>query len=73
MYVYIDDVLAASQNQEQHLDHLKAVFTRFQQFGIIINPQKCLLDVPELQFLGHQVNHDGISISFSDKITLQSK
>ena len=61
VYVYIDDVLVASHNQEQHLDHLKAVFTRFQQFGIIINPQKCLLGVPELQFLGHQVNCDGIS------------
>ncbi len=56
VYVYIDDVLVASHNQEQHLNHLKEVFTRFQQFGIIINPQKCLLSVPELQFLGHQVN-----------------
>ena len=59
-YVYIDDVLIASQNPEQHLNHLRQVFTRFTQFGIIINPQKCILGVPELQFLGHMVSSKGI-------------
>ena len=59
-YVYIDDVLIASQNPEQHLNHLRQIFTRFTQFGIIINPQKCILAVPELQFLGHMVSSKGI-------------
>ena len=59
-YVYIDDVLIASQNPEQHLNHLRQVFTCFTQFGIIINPQKCILGVPELQFLGHMVSSKGI-------------
>ena len=34
---------------------------RFVQYGILINPHKCLLGVSELQFLGHQVNKDGVS------------
>ena len=59
-YVYVDDVLIASRNPEQHLNHLRQVFTRFTQFGIIINPQKCILGVPELQFLGHMVPSKGI-------------
>ena len=31
------------------------------QYSILISPIKCLLGVNELQFLGHQVNKDGIS------------
>ena len=60
VYVYIDDVLVASSNPTQHLDHLRQVFTRFQQYGIVINPAKCLLAVPDLQFLGHGVSSDGV-------------
>ena len=54
-YVYIDDVLVASSTPEEHKAHLRMVFQRFEQFGIIINPTKCLLGVSELHFLGHHV------------------
>lgn len=60
-YAYIDDVLVASHCPEQHLAHLRQVFSRFAHYGIVINPQKCILGVPELQFLGHRVSKDGIS------------
>lgn len=60
-YTYIDDVLIASTNKQEHLQHLRQVFTRFDQYGIVINPQKCVLGVEQLQFLGHSVNKDGIS------------
>ncbi len=58
-YVYIDDVLIASNSPQEHLDHLRIVFTCFQEYGIVVNPQKCVLGVPQLQFLGHTVNKDG--------------
>ena len=61
VYVYIDDVLIASQDHDQNLSHLKLVFTRFQKYGIIINPQKSLLGVSDLQFLGHNVSSTGNS------------
>lgn len=31
------------------------------QYGILINPAKCVLGVHQLQFLGHYVNQDGVS------------
>ena len=50
-YAYIDDVLVISANAEQHEEHLRAVFQRLSEHGIIINPDKCELGVPQLNFL----------------------
>ena len=66
-YTYIDDVLIASRNEQEHLDHLRQVFTRFEEYGIVVNPQKCVLGVDQLQFLGYSVSRDGIS-PLSDKV-----
>ncbi len=60
-YTYIDDVLIASTNKQEHLQHLRQVFTQFDEYGIVINPQKCVLGVEQLQFFGHSVNKDGIT------------
>ena len=40
-YVYIDDVLIASTNADEHKQHLRLVLNRFQEYGIVINPTKC--------------------------------
>ncbi len=60
-YAYIDDVLIASPTPEQHLDDLRTVFARLASHGIVINPNKCLFGVPELDFLGHHIDCHGIS------------
>ena len=62
-YAYIDDVLIASSNPEEHFQHLQAVFERFKRYGVIINPSKCELGVSKLHFLGHQVDSAGIRLS----------
>ncbi len=59
-YAYIDDVLVASGSPEEHKRHLRLVLQRFSEHGITINPTKCVLGVPELDFLGHRVNSQGI-------------
>jgi hypothetical protein len=60
-YAYIDDVLIASPTPQQHLDDLRTVFTRLVSHGIVINPNKCLFGVPELDFLGHHIDCHGIT------------
>ena len=59
-YAYIDDILIASSNPEEHQQHLIAVFERFKDFGVIINPSKCEFGVNQLTFLGHHVTAHGI-------------
>ena len=60
-YAYIDDVLIASATPEEHLRHLRTVFDRLSTHGIVVNPNKCLFGVTELDFLGHHINRHGIT------------
>nr|VZI37932.1 unnamed protein product [Spirometra erinaceieuropaei] len=60
VYAYIDDFLVASRNEEEHKEHLALVFDRLDNFGIVINPFKCVLGVPSLEFLGHQIDAEGL-------------
>ena len=60
-YTYIDDVLIASATPEQHLQDLHSVFERLSSHGIVINPNKCLFGVHELDFLGHHIDQHGIT------------
>ncbi|GBO37771.1 Retrovirus-related Pol polyprotein from transposon 17.6 [Araneus ventricosus] len=58
---YFDDVLVASESKIQHLEHLKQVFQRFEEYGVRLNASKCVLGKSSVKFLGHIVTPDGIS------------
>ena len=60
VYNYIDDLLIASPDAEEHKKHLRLVFDRLQKHGVLINPAKCVLGVDQLQFLGHDIDSQGI-------------
>ena len=59
-YAYIDDLLIASASPEEHKTHLRQVLQRLSDQGMVMNPAKCVLGVPELDFLGHRVSAQGI-------------
>lgn len=59
-YAYIDDVLIASKDAEEHKLHLKQIFQRFTEYGILLNPSKCEFGMHELTFLGHRLNSSGV-------------
>lgn len=58
---YIDDILVASVDGEQHLDHLKLLFTRLDEFGLTLNREKCDFGREAVDFLGWTVTAAGIS------------
>ena len=57
-YAYIHDVLIASASPQEH--HEQLVFQRLHDYGVVINPNKCLFGASSLQFLGHQIDSAGI-------------
>jgi len=61
VFACIDDVLIASSTESEHEAHLRSVLTRFKQFGVAINANKCIFGAQQLTFLGHVVNHTGCS------------
>ena len=61
VFVYIDDILVASESKEQHLADLDIVFKTLAANGMVVQRQKCVLGVSSLEFLGYQVDSTGIS------------
>ncbi|GFS55033.1 transposon Tf2-6 polyprotein [Trichonephila clavipes] len=54
VYAFIDDILVASSSEAEHIQHLRLLFQRLDQYGLSINPSKCTFGVPTLNFLGFQ-------------------
>ena len=61
MFVYIDDILVASESPEQHLKYLELVFKTLAENGMVVQRPKCVLGKTSLEFLGYQEDATGIS------------
>ncbi|PIK38198.1 pol polyprotein [Apostichopus japonicus] len=61
------DLLIAGSSLEEHYDHLRQLFKRLQEHGIVINPSKNVFGVSSLDFVGHHVDASGITL-FTDKV-----
>ena len=58
----MDDLLVTSPDHKTQKKHLRILFARLSEYGIIIGPEKCQFGTNyELSFLGHHVCAKGIS------------
>ncbi|UYV67975.1 hypothetical protein LAZ67_5002684 [Cordylochernes scorpioides] len=60
-YAYIDDVLIASDSENQHVSHLQQLFGRLRDYGLTINETKCTFGQPSVKLLGFIITNAGIS------------
>ena len=58
--VYLDDIIIYSSSVAEHLQDIQSVFDRLKAAGLTLNLKKCRFCLPELKFLGHVVNAEGI-------------
>ena len=63
MQVYIDDIVVKSSSRAGHLDHLRHSFVRMREYGLKINPLKCVFCVCAGDFIGFIVHKKGIEIN----------
>ena len=68
-FVYLDDILVASQDPSEHADHLRQVFGLLEFNGLVIRKDKCVFGVTELDYLGHRVTTTGI-LPLPDRVTV---
>ncbi|KAJ8405610.1 hypothetical protein AAFF_G00315900 [Aldrovandia affinis] len=68
----VHDILVASVTSDEHQAHLRALFARLSEHGLIINLAKCQFGVPVVDFLGHRVTREakavGIRLEFTTDI-----
>lgn len=60
VYAYIDDILVASRSESEHLEHLRILFQRLTDYGIVLKPSKCVFGTTSLNFLSHEISKEGV-------------
>ena len=56
---YLDDILVFSSSEEQHQRHIRLLFTRLKEYGVLINTSKCVFGQRQVKFLGYLVSGSG--------------
>ena len=60
--VFIDDILIYSKTEEEHKEHLKIVLQELREQQLFTKFSKCDFFKDEIQYLGHVVTKEGISV-----------
>ena len=58
-HCYIDDIIIAPTNADEHEKYLRAVFERLDKHGLSINVSKCVFGASEVDYLGYNISKDG--------------
>ena len=63
--VYIDDIIVTGKTEEEHLQNLNEVLSRLEKAGMRLKKEKCKYMVPEIEYLSHKINREGLQPSDS--------
>jgi len=66
--VYVDDMIAKSESEEEHLVNLRRLFERLQKFKLRLNLAKCTFGVKSRKLLDFIVSQKGIEVD-PDKVS----
>ena len=58
--VYLDDLLVFSKTEEEHLQHLRIVFQRLEEYDVTLNGKKCHILRKKVDYLGFVLTPEGI-------------
>ena len=68
---YIDDILVFSRSYEEHIVHLRKVFTAILAEGFKLNLKKYSLASRSVQYLGHVISAEGVSPMSDNLISIR--
>jgi len=60
--VYVDDMIAKSKSEEEHLANLRKLFERLRKFKLRLNPAECTFGVRSGKLLGFIISQKGIEV-----------
>jgi len=61
----VDDILAKSKKEEDHVQVLRRVFQRLRKYQLKLNPAKCLFGIRTRKLLGFVVSNQGIKVDLN--------
>lgn len=59
---YLDDIIVLGTSFHEHLENLERVLKRLKEYGLTLKPKKCELFTRQVNFLGHVVSREGVSV-----------
>jgi hypothetical protein len=62
LVVFIDDILIYSKNKEEHAQYICIVLTRLREHKLYTKFSKCEFWLDRVQFLGHVLTLEGVSL-----------
>ena len=60
---YIDDLIVHTEDWDTHIRVLDELMNRLQQANLTARPSKCVFEAKSVEFLGHQVGFDWITVN----------
>lgn len=58
-FPYLDDFLIFSKTETEHKNHLRQIFSRMRDYGVLVNTAKCTFGASEVKFLGYRISEHG--------------
>jgi hypothetical protein len=71
--VYVDDMIAKSRTEVEHVEHLLKLFQRLRKYKLRMNPNKCTFGVCSGKLLGFIVSERGIEVDPTKVKAIQEK
>jgi hypothetical protein len=71
-FPYMDDTRVGSLERETHLQHFDKLFSALAANGLAINLEKCVFEVPTLEFLGHRISAAGSAPETDHTVEIQN-
>ena len=60
--VYLDDILICSRTHEEHVRHVREVFSHLRDHQLYLKPSKRMFLAPRIEFLGHTLSAAGVEV-----------
>lgn len=72
VFIYLDDILIHIKNKYDHLTHIRKVCEILESNWLIIDMEKCVFGIQELDFLGHGTKENIIYLSYAKVKAIQN-
>lgn len=57
---FIDDIIVFGRTEKEHDESLEKVLRKMREYGILLNHEKCVFKLNEIDFLGHHFDANGM-------------